>query len=76
MKREEMCPQEKGDIPIWIKYTLTVQEASEYFRIGTKKLRKLIEEDPKAEYILWNGSRPQIKRKVFEEYVDKKLTEI
>ena len=29
------------DVPIWEKYTLTIEEASKYFRIGEKKLRKL-----------------------------------
>ena len=24
-----------------------------------------------ADYILWNGNRPQIKRKKFEEYIDR-----
>ena len=33
------------DVPIWEKYTLTVEEASKYFRIGEKKLRKLAEEN-------------------------------
>ena len=32
------------DVPIWEKYTLTIEEASKYFRIGEKKLRKLAEE--------------------------------
>ena len=64
------------DIPVWRKYTLSVQEASEYFRIGDKKLRKLIDEHPEAEFILWNGSRPQIKRRLFEQYVDEYLTAI
>ena len=32
------------DVPIWEKYTLTIEEASKYFRIGEKKLRKLITE--------------------------------
>lgn len=63
-------------IPIWRKYILSVQEASEYFHIGYKKLRKLIDENPDAEYILWNGTRPQIKRRVFERFVDEKLTAI
>ena len=31
------------DVPIWEKYTLTIEEASKYFRIGEKKLRKLAE---------------------------------
>lgn len=32
------------DVPIWEKYTLTIEEASKYFRIGEKKLRKLAED--------------------------------
>ena len=67
---------ESNCIPIWEEYVLSVQEAASYFHIGEKKLRKLISEDPTAEFILWNGSRPQIKRKVFEQFVDRKLTAI
>ena len=67
---------ETNDIPIWRKYTLSVQEAAQYFRIGDKKLRRLIDEDPTADYILCNGTRPQIKRKVFERFVDEKLMAI
>ncbi|MDE6567696.1 MAG: helix-turn-helix domain-containing protein [Lachnospiraceae bacterium] len=59
------------DIPLWQKYTLSVEEAARYFRIGRAKLRKLIDENTNAPYILWNGNRPQIKRKLFEEYIDK-----
>lgn len=58
-------------IPIWEKYTLTVDEAAMYFRIGENKLRKIISENEDADYILWNGNRPQIKRKRFENYVDR-----
>lgn len=64
------------DIPVWRKYTLSVQEASKYFRIGDKKMRKLIEENPGANYILWNGTRPQIKRRLFEQYLDEYMTAI
>ena len=28
------------DIPIWERYTLTIEEASKYFRIGENKLRR------------------------------------
>ena len=27
------------DVPIWEKYTLTIEEAAKYFRIGENKLR-------------------------------------
>ena len=59
------------EIPIWNKYTLTVQEAASYFRIGENKLRNIINENKDADFILWNGTRPQIKRKLFENYIDK-----
>ena len=57
-------------IPIWEKYTLSVEEAAVYFRIGEAKLRRLISENADADYILWNGNRPQIKRRRFEKYID------
>lgn len=57
-------------IPIWEKYTLSIEEAAIYFRIGENKLRRLIQENESADYILWNGNRPQIKRKKFEKFVD------
>ena len=36
------------DIPIWERYTLTIEEASKYFRIGENKLRRLAEENKNA----------------------------
>lgn len=60
----------KITIPFWKKYTLSIEEASQYFRIGENKLRKLISENPNANYILWNGSRAQIKRDLFEHFID------
>lgn len=58
-------------IPVWEKYILTVQEAAAYFRIGENKLRKLISENEDADYLLRNGNRLQIKRKKFEDFIDK-----
>ena len=58
------------DVPIWEKYTLTVEEASKYFRIGEKKLRKLAEENIDAGWVIVNGNRIQIKRKQFEKIID------
>lgn len=58
------------EVPVWEKYTLSIEEAAAYFRIGENKLRRLISENPNADYILWNGARAQIKRKKFEEVID------
>ena len=57
-------------VPPWERYTLSVEEAAAYFRIGENKLRRIISENGNADYILWNGNRPQIKRKKFEIYID------
>ncbi|MBQ7923392.1 MAG: excisionase [Clostridia bacterium] len=62
--------ENKTTIPPWERYTLFVEEAAIYFRIGENKLRKIISENQDADFILWNGNRPQIKRKKFEVYID------
>lgn len=59
-----------NDIPIWQKYTLSIEEASRYFRIGEKKLRRLAEENLDANWLIMNGNRLQIKRKQFEKVID------
>ena len=59
-----------NDIPIWQKYTLSIEEASRYFRIGEKKLRRLAEENPDTNWLIMNGNRLQIKRKQFEKVID------
>ncbi|MCX4320767.1 MAG: excisionase [Lachnospiraceae bacterium] len=58
------------EVPVWEKYTLSIEEAAEYFRIGQKRLRQIAEENPDADFILMNGNRIQIKRKLFEKYID------
>ena len=59
-----------SDVPILEKYTLTIEEASKYFRIGENKLRKLAEENLSANWVILNGNRIQIKRKQFEKVID------
>ena len=75
----EMTEQEERTscvIPIWQKYTLSVQEAAEYFGFSDKKIRKIVDEHEHDNFILWNGTRPRIKRRLFEKFVDEKLTAI
>lgn len=43
------------EIPVWEKYTLTIEEAARYFRIGENKLRRLVDETPGADWVLMNG---------------------
>ena len=60
----------KLDVPIWCKYTLSIEEASQLFRIGENKLRNIINENPNRNFILWNGNRAQIKRDLFAKFID------
>ena len=59
------------EIPYWEKYMLTLREAAEYFHIGEKKMRQIVDENMDAKFLLGNGNRVKIKRKLFEEYLDK-----
>lgn len=60
----------KSNVSIPEKYTLTIEEAAQYFRVGECKLRRLAEQNPDANWILQNGTRLQIKRKMFEKFID------
>ena len=66
-----MADRKERTVPTWERYTLSVEEAAEYFRIGENKLRKIINDNQDADFVLWNGNRPQIKRRIFEGYIDK-----
>lgn len=57
-------------IPLWKQYTLSIEEASAYFRIGESKLRRFANEHKDEEWIIMNGNRIQIKRKQFEKIID------
>ena len=48
----------------------TIREAAEYFHIGEKKLRQIVEENMDADFLLTSGNRIMIKRKLFEEFLD------
>ena len=36
----------KFEVPIWERYSLTINEASCYFHIGDRKIREIVEDDP------------------------------
>lgn len=57
-------------IPIWEKLNLTIEEASLYSNIGLNKLRTMTN-DPGCPFSLYNGNRVLIKRKAFEQYLEK-----
>ncbi|WP_027397138.1 excisionase [Anaerovibrio lipolyticus] len=57
-------------IPIWEKYSLSMEEAAAYYGIGVKKLYGLIRSNPNADFILEIGAHCRIKRVMFEKYLD------
>ena len=56
--------------PVWNKYALTIREASAYFGIGEKKLRRLIDEHPDQCLAILNGVKVLVKRKAFEAFLN------
>ncbi len=58
----------KREISIAEKSLLTLEEAAGYFNIGINKLRNLTNDDH-CPFVIWNGSKRLIKRKLFEEYL-------
>lgn len=59
-----------SDIPVWRRYTLTIEEAAGYYHIGEGKLRMLIDAHPNEDFYVMNGNRALIKRENFERYLD------
>lgn len=57
-------------VQIQDKFCLTIDEASVYFNIGEKKLRKLVSENLNSGFIIQNGVKFLIKRKKFEEFLN------
>ena len=53
------------------KYLLSIKEASSLFGIGQHRLREIISEDYECKYHLMLGRNIKIKRKSFEEFLNK-----
>ena len=60
----------ENNTPVWNRYILTIVEAAEYYHIGEKKLRSIVDEHPKADFIIMNGNRVLLKKKQFERFLD------
>lgn len=58
----------ENSVPISEKFALSIREASEYFSIGIKKMRRLAEDNLDS-FAVYNGNRYLIIRSRFEEYL-------
>lgn len=53
------------------KILLSIREASDLFGIGQHRLREIVSEDYEYKYHLMMGNSVKIKRKQFEEFINK-----
>ena len=60
----------KVNVPLWRKYSLSIQDAAEYYGIGEKRLRQITYKNQGEDFVLEIGSHIRFKRKLFEEYLD------
>lgn len=69
-ERVHMKEQQTGtiDIPLQERYMISLKEASAYFHIGIKKMRRMAEEN-EGGFALFMGNRYIICRPKFEEYL-------
>ena len=61
--------KEKNTVPLHLKYSLTLEEAAEYFNVGINRLR-ILTFNPSCDFVLFVGNKRLIKRKKLEEYLD------
>lgn len=57
-----------NEIPVNERFTLTVREAAQYYRIGEKKIRHLADANPGA-FAVKSGNRNLIIRTRFEDFL-------
>ena len=60
---------EQTQVEIKDKFCLTIDEASAYFNIGEKKLRRIVTDNIDTGFIIQNGVKFLIKRKQFETFL-------
>lgn len=63
----------KNNVAVENKYALTIKEAADYFNIGEHRIRELTDKRD-CPFVLWVGSKRLVKRKVFEEYLEKQFS--
>ena len=61
------------EVPIWEKSNLTLEEAAAYSGIGMAKLYEMTDSED-CPFVLWIGSRRMIKRKTFDEYIERQYS--
>lgn len=60
-------------VPVWEKLNLTMEEAAVYSNIGINKIREISNGDD-CPFVLWVGNKRLIKRRKFDEFVEKQFS--
>lgn len=68
-ERNNILENENIAVRVSEKYMLTIREASVYFNIGVKKMRRLAE-DNTGRFAVFSGNRYLIIRTKFEKFVE------
>ena len=68
-ERNNILENENIAVRVSEKYMLTIREASVYFNIGVKKMRRLAE-DNTGRFAIFSGNRYLIIRTKFEKFVE------
>ena len=55
MDDENELENQSIDIPIWKRYLLSVTEAAQFYHIGEKRLRQIVDIHPNGEFYLLVG---------------------
>ena len=64
--------RDSESVPIHLKLTLSIKEASEYSNIGINKIDAM-HKQPNCPFVLYVGSKKLVKRKEFELYISSKV---
>ena len=63
-------------VPVWNKFLLSVNEASEYFGLGVNKIRRVANDymDSDYNFVIQNGTKIMINRGKLEEFLNNTTT--
>lgn len=64
--------RDSESVPIHLKLTLSIKEASEYSNIDINKIDAMLKQ-PNCPFVLYVGSKKLVKRKEFELYISSKV---
>ena len=59
-----------NEVPLWLRYALTLSEAAQYFNIGERKLQQIADENRDTGFVIYNGVKLLFKREKFAEWLN------